>query len=131
MDTAGQEIVASAFAAAVTVVGLLKGITYVTDRKSSSDEKAVTMEQCNNLRIACAQQRSELKTDTALYRADTKEDTRIYRAEARQDSIGLDGRLNAMQKEIKSEIVELGKKVDELLRGLRKFKSRQTEESEE
>jgi hypothetical protein len=114
MDAPTQEIIASAFAAAVSVVGLLKGITYVSEKKNGGVEKAVSVAECYNLRTVCAQQRAELKTDTLAYRADTKEDTRIYRAESREDYASLSSRITQMQTEIKNEIVELGKKVDNL-----------------
>lgn len=122
MDAAVQDIVASAFTAAVSVVGLLKGITYVSEKRNGGAEKLMSIAQCNDLRTACAQQRAELKTDTAVYRADTKEDTRIYRAESREDSASLSSRLNLMQKEIKDEIVKLGEKVDGLISGTAKGK---------
>jgi predicted lipase len=124
MDATSQEIIASAFAAAVSVVGLLKGFAYISDKRNGGEEKQVTLQQCNDLRTTCAQQRAELKTDTALYRADTKEDTRIYRAESREDSASLSTRLNAMQREIKDEIIKLGEKVDGLASGIPKDRAR-------
>jgi len=123
MDAASQEIIASAFAAAVSVVGLLKGFAYVSEKRNGGAEKLVSVAQCNDLRTVCAQQRAELKTDTLAYRADTKEDTRIYRAESREDSASLSTRLNAMQREIKDEIIKLGEKVD-VLAGAARYKKR-------
>jgi len=119
-----EEIVASAFAAAVSVVGLLKGFAYVSERRNGGAEKLMSAAQCNDLRTVCAQQRAELKTDTAIYRSDTKEDTRIYRAESREDSASLSTRLNVMQREIKDEIVKLGEKVDSLASGIPKDRAR-------
>ena len=124
MDAASQEIIASAFAAAVSVDGLLKGFSYVSEKRNGGAEKLVSVAQCNDLRTVCAQQRAELKTDTLAYRADTKEDTRIYRAESREDSASLSTRLNAMQREIKDEIIKLGEKVDGLASGIPKDRAR-------
>lgn len=119
MDAVGTEIIASAFTAAVSVVGLLKGFAWVSERRNGGADRLVSVAQCNDIRTVCAQQRAEMKTETLAYRADTKEDTRVYRAESREDSASLSVRLNQMQKEIKDEIVELGKKVDNLVKSRR------------
>jgi hypothetical protein len=122
-----EEIIASAVATAVTVVGVLKGVAYLTEKRNERNgtgEKYMTLAACKECRDGCALTRAELKADNLLYRSDVKADTTAYRTSADDRSNIMNTKIEVMQKDLKLEILELRKvlseKIDRIVENLPK-----------
>ena len=116
MDTSSQEIIASAFAAAVSVVGLLKGFSYVSEKrgKENGETKYATFKDVHTLRSEWKDMCDERHKSLSDMRTDLKVDTAAYRIGQDVKGTDLNVKIDKMQKEIKDELVKLGEKVDGL-----------------
>jgi uncharacterized protein YjaG (DUF416 family) len=116
MDTSSQEIIASAFAAAVSVVGLLKGFSYVSEKrgKENGETKYATFKDVHTLRSEWKDMCDERHKSLSDMRTELKVDTVAYRIGQDVKGTDLNVKIDKMQKEIKDELVKLGEKVDGL-----------------
>jgi len=116
MDTSSQEIIVSAFAAAVSVVGLLKGFSYVSEKrgKENGETKYATFKDVHTLRSEWKDMCDERHKSLSDMRTELKVDTVAYRIGQDVKGTDLNVKIDKMQKEIKDELVKLGEKVDGL-----------------
>lgn len=112
MDAGSQEIIASAFAAAVSVVGLLKGFSYVSEKrgKENGDTKYATFKDVHTLRSEWKDMCDERHKVLGDMRTESKSDNAAYRTV--QDAKGTD--LNVKIDGLKVDVLEIGKKIDRL-----------------
>ena len=116
MITESQEIIASAFAAAVSAVGLLKGLSYVSEKrgKENGETKYATFKDVHTLRSEWKDMCDERHKSLGDMRTESKADTAAYRTGQETKGTDLNVKIDKMQKEIKDELVKLGEKVDGL-----------------
>ncbi len=109
-----EEIVASAIAAAVAVVGVMKGLSYLTEKRHERNgtERFMTCAQCREYRGECAASRLLMKTDANIDRAELKADTKAWRISAEAEMEKVNFKIDSMENGFKQEILELGKKID-------------------
>ena len=112
MDAGSQEIITSAFAAAVTVVGLLKGFAYVSEKRGreNGETKYATFKDVHTLRSEWKDMCDERHKSLGDLRTESKADTVAYRTG--QETKGTD--LNIKIDGLKTEVLEIGKKIDRL-----------------
>jgi len=126
MITESQEIIASAFAAAVSAVGLLKGLTYVSEKrcKENGETKYATFKDVHTLRSEWKDMCDERHKSLSDMRTESKADTVAYRTGQDMKGTDLNSKIDKMQREIKEEIIKLGEKVDGLASGIPKDRAR-------
>lgn len=112
-----EEIIASVMATVVAVVGIMKGLAYLTEKRNERNgtERYTTCSQCKDYRSDCAAARGVLKTDMALDRAEVKADNKAWRSSADDEMVRVNIRIGEMERGLKLEILELGKKIDKFL----------------
>jgi len=126
MITEIQEIIASAFAAAVSAVGLLKGLAYVSEKrcKENGETKYATFKDVHTLRSEWKDMCDERHKSLSDMRTESKADTVAYRTGQDMKGTDLNSKIDKMQREIKEEIIKLGEKVDGLASGIPKDRAR-------
>ena len=126
MITESQEIIASAFAAAVSAVGLLKGLSYVSEKrgKENGETKYATFKDVHTLRSEWKDMCDERHKSLSDMRTESKADTVAYRTGQDMKGTDLNSKIDKMQREIKEEIIKLAEKVDGLASGIPKDRAR-------